>query len=357
MTKSSTAAEFRTVDRFRLSDLEAARLLLHGDSVIDWHRLNFRTGEEIDAHMRAQELRMDDPIDVQRSEAIRDAAISYLRRHFEFPVPKPVATLGLADLMLLASSKGHRQLCACAILKTMHIIHHLEARELLYMLPVSDQEIFHWVEEKVYRVIGDMLGRGFPILEFVGGRKNRDSLYTKLLSKSDVLAAQIYDKVRFRIVTRSIDDILPVLNYLMQRVFPFNYVIPGQTVNTLLRFRSYCEQEPSLAELLGQLQHPLDDDLSSVDNRFTASEYRVVNFVVDMPLRVPTHTLAMAPPAAQSLGNIVFAQTEFQVIDRETEQLNELGDASHAAYKTRQHLAVKRRLKIGSVEDPTKRGR
>ena len=72
----------------------------------------------------------------------------------------------------------------------MHIIHHLDGRELLFMLPISDQEVFHLVEEKVYRVIGGMLAHGFPILEFIGGRKNKDSLYTKLLSKRETIAAQ-----------------------------------------------------------------------------------------------------------------------------------------------------------------------
>ena len=110
---------------------------------------------------------------------------------------------------MLASGKGHRQICACTILKAMHIIHHLDGRELLFMLPMSDQEMFHLVEEKVYRVIGGMLAAGFPITEFVGGRKNKDSLYTKLLSKRETIAAQIYDKLRFRIVTRERGRHLP----------------------------------------------------------------------------------------------------------------------------------------------------
>ena len=174
-----------------------------------------------------------------------------------------------------------------------------------------------------------MLARGFPILEFIGGRKNKDSLYTKLLSKREVLAAQIYDKVRFRIVTRTPDDIFPTLNYLMRHVFPFNYVIPGQSTNTLLHFRSYSESNPHLRALLPRLQMPLEtEDLqSTLDNRFTASTYRVTHFVVDMPLRVPLALLEQAPPGARALGSVVFAQTEFQVIDRETEQGNELGDA------------------------------
>jgi hypothetical protein len=39
------------------------------------------------------------------------------------------------------------------------------------------------------------------------------------------------------------------------------------------------------------------------------------------------------------------------VIDRETEQSNEMGEASHEAYKRRQQAAVARRLKVGREPD------
>ncbi|MGB5367373.1 MAG: TIGR04552 family protein, partial [Polyangiales bacterium] len=204
--------ELRTLDEFSLADLEAIRVLLRGGSVVDWHRLNFAEEAEAEAFVRAQEIDPDDPADAARVLQVKDAAIDYLRRHFDFPVPKPVAKRDLVGLLMLASSKGHRQICACAILKVMHIIHHLEARELLFLLPTADEEVFQWVEQKVYHVMASALANDFPILEFIGGRKNKDSLYTKLLSKPDVSASQIYDKVRFRIVTRSSHDIFPVLN-------------------------------------------------------------------------------------------------------------------------------------------------
>jgi hypothetical protein len=41
---------------------------------------------------------------------------------------------------------------------------------------------------------------------------------------------------------------------------------------------------------------------------------------------------------------------EFQLVDRDTEASNELGDASHSRYKERQRLAVMRRLKLGMRE-------
>jgi uncharacterized protein (TIGR04552 family) len=343
---------FRSLGELHLSDLESVRLILRGSSVIDWARLALTTDEEVHEYLAVQELDIADPASRARAEAVKNAAIAYVRRNFDFPIPKPVAQMDVAELLLLASAKGHRQLCACTILKVMHIIHHLEARELLYMLPISDQDVFHLVEQKVYRVIGGMLAAGLPILEFIGGRKNRDSLYSKLLSKKETHAAQIYDKLRFRIVTRTPDDIFPVLAYLTRHLFPFNYVVPGQTTNTMFDLRAYAATNEHLSRLASNLQ-PVDQgedvDLPYVDNAFTAPEYRVVHFVVDMPVRLPQEILDLAPPAAWALGRVVFAQAEFQVIDRETEHANEMGEASHEAYKTRQKQAVMRRLKLGSM--------
>jgi uncharacterized protein (TIGR04552 family) len=347
---------FRALDELTLADLEAVRLALHGGSVIDWHRLNFEGRDDLEDFIAVQEIQLQDPADAARCEAVKNAAISYLRRNFDFPIPKPVANADLARLLEIASSRGHRQLCACTIIKVMHIIHHLDARELLFMLPVADQEVFHLVEEKVYRVIGGMLASGFPILEFIGGRKNKDSLYTKLLSKRETIAAQIFDKLRFRIVTRTADDIWPTLNYLMRKVFPFNYVIPGQSTNSMFDFKSYCEQNAKLKGMLPRLQLSADLERTYADgeNRFSAQNYRVVHFVVDMPIRLPRSMLEQVPPSGWSLGAVIFVQAEFQVIDRETELANELGEASHSAYKARQRSAVMRRLKMGLEEARTK---
>lgn len=339
----------KRLDEFTLQEMEAVRLMLRGESVIDWHRLQLVDADEARRILITQEFRPDEPADRARLESIKNEAIAYLRRHFEFPIPKPVERASVEELLLLASGKGHRQMCACTILKAMHIIHHLDGRELLFSIPMADQDVFHLVEEKVYRVIGGMLAAGFPITEFVGGRKNKDSLYTKLLSKADTTAAAIYDKLRFRIVTRSADDILPVLLYLSERLLPFNYVVPRESINTIFHFRSYCETQPHLKALLRNLQAGADDELTVGDNTFSAENYRVIHFVVDLPVRLPAEIMEMAPPAAWALGPIIFVLVEFQLIDRETEAANELGDASHAKYKERQKHAVMRRLKLGST--------
>lgn len=342
----------RPIEELDLADLEAIRLLLRGGSVVDWYRLDL-LDDRVDWVLRALEVNLEDPVDRARTEAVKNAAISFLKRHFDFPVPKPVAEQDLAGIIRLAGTRGHRQICACAILKVMHIIHHLDARELLFLLPIADEQVFHLVERKIYRVIGTALAAKFPIVEFIGGRKNKDSLYSKLLSKKEVTATQIYDKLRFRIVLRSPDDLFPMLAFLHDHLYPFNYVVPGQTTNTLVHFRAYCESHPHLQGLAPNLQEVVEkgeDGYGLLDNHFTAPSYRVVHFVVDLPIRLPDSVLAEAPPEAWALGRVIFVQAEIQILDQLTDQSNEMGDASHDAYKDRQKLAVMRRLKVGASQ-------
>jgi uncharacterized protein (TIGR04552 family) len=345
----------KSLEELTLMDLETVGLILRGDSAADWHRLNLVNEQEARELLEAHEFHPDEPSDRARLEKIKNEAISYLRRHFDFPIPKPVERASVEELMLLAAGRGHRQLCACTILKAMHIVHHVDGRELLFTIPLSHQEVFHYVEEKVYRVIGDMLSRGFPITEFIGGRKNKDSLYTKLLSKPDTIAAPVYDRLRFRIVSRTAEDIIPVVLYLSHRLFPFNLVIPGQSLNTMFRLRSYCAKHDTLRPLVSQFQLGADDSLTHGDNLFSAEAFRAVHFVADVPVRLPREALENAPSTAWALGPVVFVTSEFQIVDRETEAANEMGDGSHAKYKLRQHEAVTRRLKLGVRDSTTPR--
>ncbi|MFO0556655.1 MAG: TIGR04552 family protein [Polyangiales bacterium] len=339
-----------------MADLDALRIVLRGGSVIDWHRLNFRDDGDIIEFLRSHEIDLEDPDDVDRMEDVKAEAIEYLRRNFDYPIPASIELSPAVDLFRLASSRGHKQVCACMILKVMHIIHHLQGRELAFMFPLSDQEIFRLVEEKVYRVVGGMLESGLPIVEFLGGRKQRDSLYTKLLSKRETIAAQIYDKLRFRIVTRTRDDLLPVVNYLARKLFPFNYAIPGESTNTILDFDKIFDEHARLRELEPLVQGlPGDKSKELPDNVFSAKNYRVVHFVVDLPVRMPDRFLELAPPSAAALGRVVFVLVEFQIVDFSTDQSNEKGEASHAKYKERQRMAVMDRLRVGFREHASAR--
>ncbi|HET9958778.1 MAG TPA: TIGR04552 family protein [Polyangiaceae bacterium] len=338
----------KRLEEFSLHDLESVRLILAGASVVDWHRLHLADPAQSRRFLENHELRLENPGDRKFAEHIQKEAVSYLRRHFSFAIPKPVERASIEELLLVASGRGHRQVCACTILKAVQIINHMAGRELLFRLPVSDRDLFHLVEEKVYRVVGTMLSDGFPITEFVGGRKNLDSTYTKLLSKPEATAAALYDKLRFRIVTRTREDILPVLLYLTNQLFPFNYVVPKQSTNTIFHLGTLMHSHPHLAGMAKELQGPEDDRLLPNDNRFSAPTYRVIQFVTDVPVRVPPHLMELAPPGSENLGPVVYVLCEFQVLDAESEAVNETGEASHDRYKMRQRAAVFRRLRRGA---------
>jgi len=84
-------------------------------------------------------------------------------------------------------------------------------------------------------------------------------------------------------------------------------------------------------------------------NEFSSPEYRIINFVADLPLRIERlMPKADIPP---DLSHVVFVLTEFQVADKETAQANENGARSHEAYKQRQHERVRMRL-FRAEDDP-----
>lgn len=336
-----------------LADLEAIRLLLSGSSVIDWHQLAFTDLKEVHRFLRINEFNPDDSQDMDRLEELRAEAVEYLTRNFHYRIPEEIAeTVPAAELLLAASQRGRYQTYACMVLKVMHVLNHLDGREVLFRLPISDDQLFGIVEAKVVQIVDAMRGAGLPIVEFAWSRKERDSLITKLLAKRDSIAAHVYDKLRFRLITRRHEDLGPVLRELLCRLVPFNYIIPGQSVNRLLPFERLCQEFPSLRRHVEGLQTAEDINLGDeAKNEFSAQSFRVINFVADLPLRLESVLRDLNVSCTENdewnPRAVVFVLTEFQVMDAATAATNEQGEASHAVYKERQHIEVKARLTRG----------
>jgi uncharacterized protein (TIGR04552 family) len=359
-----------------LADLEAMRLLLSGASVIDWHQLAFHDPAEVHRFLHLNEFDPADPQDIHRLEQLRMEAVEYLTRHFEYRIPEEIAAgVPAQDLFLLASRRGRYQTYSCIVLKVMHVMHHLDGRETLFRLPVSDDQIFGLVEAKVVHVVDALRSAGFEITEFAWSRKSRDSLIAKLLAKKDSIAAHVYDKLRFRLVTRRKEDLPRILQELLHRLIPFNYVIPGESVNKILDLRRML-QEPALRPLGERLQSldepeaapapsagsggpasgstpgaPSGGVSTGPRNDFSGPGYRIINFVADLPVRLASVLQHVNDRNLCDLDldprGVVFVLTEFQVMDTQTAIDNEQGENSHAAYKERQNIMIKARLTRG----------
>jgi uncharacterized protein (TIGR04552 family) len=352
---SGPSSPYRPLEQMGVEELEELRLLLRGGSVVDWKRLDFEQAAEVDAFLRLNLFDLEEPRDERRLRAILGQAVDYLRTAFGYRVAAPVAEPeDVRDLFLLASGtvepKKYRRI-ACVVLKVMHVIHHLEARELLFRTPIREADLADRVNRRIMAEAARLQAAGMPVIEFAGSLKSRASLVTKLLAKKDSVAAQVFDRVRYRIVTETTDQIAPVVHHLARNLFPFNYAVPNQTQNNLVPFGELLARHPEGAALATQLQLPPDlerKDPSAPRNEFSGQGYRILNFVVDLPVRIDD----LLPPldsVADELGRVVFSLVEFQIADRATALVNEQGDSSHERYKRRQLKRVLRRLSRGLV--------
>jgi uncharacterized protein (TIGR04552 family) len=319
-------------------DRDSLRLLLTGESVIDWQRLSFSTHDQVDRFLALHLLDVAQPMARERLRYVFNEAVSYLEENLHLRFPADLRSpQDVRDVFLWASmSEGfrRRQILSCVILKLMHVIHHMEAADLNFRAAISEQSLFDLAEARILRAAREMREQGLPVVSFYGSRKTRSSVITKLLSKRETLAARIFDKLRFRIVVAEREDLWTVLAYLTRHVFPFNYVIPSESQNTLL----------SLAALDGE-GGATDVGLSPLKNSFSGASYRTINFIVDYPVEIPD----TGAHFGFELGRVVYMMVEFQLLDEETARHNEEGENSHHLYKARQHEVVAKRLKRGAL--------
>lgn len=351
-TATLTAALSAVPDIYALdlADLEAVRLVLRGNSVIDWNRAVFPDVDHVDRFLRLNCIEPTDPEDQRRLRYVHQEAVTYLEEHLGLRFPDELAhPTDVRQVFLEASQTGgfrRRQILACAILKLMHTVAHLEAAELRHQTPLSEADLLDLAERRIDEAARKMRDEGFPVVAFYGNRKTRNSIITKLLAKREATAATVFDKLRFRVVTEKREHIVPAIAWLCRNVTPFNFVIPGQSHNNLVDLHREWARAP-YAHLASQLHGFMEEDtepFNPEDNPFSGASYRTVNYIVDYPVRIDH--LGHARYGAL-LGKVVMVQIEFQVVDEQTADKNELGENSHELYKERQRAIVASRLRKG----------
>ena len=350
-------ASFRTLSldfHPEAHDLEAIRLLLTGNSVIDWRKLSFESPEQVNRFLETLLFDMSDPQDQRRVRYVYNEAVSYLEEHLKLRFPQELRNpKDVRQVLLWASAHEgsmRRQKLSCIILKLMHVILHMEAADLKFRTPVSEHQLMELAKERVFQAAEKMRGAGVPIVSFYGSQKSRSSVITKLLAKQESVAATVFDKLRFRIVVPRREDLAPTLGYLTRNVVPYNYTIPQQSLNTLLSSEDLME---GLTELERSVLESGPDILHGSPNHFSGASYRSINFIVDFPVRIPEPS---AGDLFYELGRTLFVLVEFQLIDEETARLNEQGENAHYLYKNRQHQTIAQRLKSGRPRSPDDTG-
>ena len=340
-----------------LLDLQAMHLLLEGSSIIDWARPTFTQNHEAWRLLEVNGYSKENPQDMDRIAYLLTESAEYLEETFGFAIPHELLTLDdPGELFLIASEVGNpHQRLAWMLIKVLHVLNHVQGRELGHLLATSDQQVFKRVQSMVSNCVTKMRDVGIGVTEYQSSMKTKDSLITKLLSKRNTIAAQIFDKVRFRIILDHQSDIFPALLFMTRELLPFNYVIPGETRNDIVGIHHEVMRFPHLVPTLLEYarEQGIEEELNETTKTYnpaTEDSYQVINFVVDLPVRAVDFLREYELPYTRELGAQVFVLVEFQIFDRITYERNETGPARHSLYKDRQKKMVLSRLVRGASD-------
>lgn len=376
--------------------------MVGGHSAVDIPALRLRTEEHARGYLAAYGYDTSDPMERATLEQHRLEAIEFIEGELidpgELRVPPALREeRDVARLLLLASAerRDESQRWACAILRVMHTVSHAHSSlEERYGAPIREQIIARFQPHVVEGPAGLALGTGpdaIPLSRFeVKANKSRRSTILKLLHKVENVAADIFDQVGLRFVTRERFDALLVVRYLRtNNVVVFGNVKPSRSRNTLIDMEWLRREMEDLDERVeaGDLRDGdrLDALRASVrslpfppppeghSNPHSSTFYRALQFTARQQIRIPNplrerlvETIAGLPDTAeaQAVASTLRAQLdreqdlriffpyEVQVLDEEAWQLSRSGLAAHDVYKARQRETVRRRVLGGLLRTP-----
>ena len=341
-------ASFAQVDLGALPEIQQLielRAVLEPQSIVDSSGVFFADHARVDRFLRLSGFDTDNTLDLQRLGELHHEAITYLAETHGYRIPEQVQyPERIHDVFLVASQgAGRARLMACMALKVMHILHHVDVRQFAYNTVLSEAQIFTRTNSRVFDVIDAMRASGIRVSEFTAGQKSRESITTKLLAKKEALATQLFDRLRFRVVVEEHSDLVPAILYLLRNLFPFNYIVPGQSQNGLIRAEDLAVALNLSVDTVNQFFQPRNADIQNEElpatppNEFSGKNFHCVNFVARIPLRIDDMVSDGGPA-------VVFAETEIQLVDQKTHHTNNEGDSAHGIYKERQSRKVRQRL-------------
>lgn len=397
------------LERFKQDQWGILDVLIANSSPIDLTRLAVSDAKDAHEFILNYGYDLNHPDDAEDLAKIKAEALDFIQTYFlnalnqgneymPLHIPDVIRNTGVADLLILASKhpRSLLQRWACATLRVMHTLSHI-VNDLSANFFTSIQEQILTPYYHQLQIVGDqiMLGQSsdfhIPLVDFqVKAGKDRDSALLKLLHKRENVAADLFDRMGVRFVTRDRLDALLVLKFLREKhLVTFPNVKPSRSVNTLINLEKFKQsfkqiykryEDGSLS--LAELEQVLRDDAQYRDtltsrqihhlfnrNPHTSKQYRSIQFTVRHLVRV---TSPLAPfmefVQPETLPNRrlqrefktvrpyyrFFFPYEVQIVDEATHRNNIEGQASHETYKLRQLMTARQRV-LGSLLKPLQR--
>ncbi|WP_120497179.1 TIGR04552 family protein [Kiloniella sp. EL199] len=324
------------------------KTVLNGQSIIDSPRLQVSSLEEAEAFLDCYGYDYDQLEDRQEIEAIRQESIDFIEDVLledgeEIPSLVRNQENILHLLMWVSEPEAtERSRWSCALLRVMHTYAHCGSFfNEHYHGQVQDQ-IFSRFEQHIrYTSNGIFIGDIELVSYESRASKSRKSAVLKLLHKAENVAADIFDWIGIRMVTRYPLDALRVLCYLRNHnVVMFANIKPSRSRNSLIDVDWVEERWKGVDDLaqvsadLQEMEYPKEVGRMS-DNVFSGDSYRALQFTCRQRIKLRD---------TDGRPRRFYFPYEIQIQDEESYQTNRNGEASHEQYKQRQVRSARYRV-------------
>jgi uncharacterized protein (TIGR04562 family) len=392
-------------------------VLIGGKSSIDLDRIRFRSKSEAQDFLKFYGYDPKDPGDARIINRVIVEAWNFIQTQLipkewdsgKRPPEKLLYTSDAAELLLAASNKDPAektaQKWACAVLKLMHTISHIDGVQRSLDSSKAKEQIMARFFDHIFRdEKGDLFfgkKNNAIALHKVEWKeqKSRQSMILKLLHKRANVAETIYDMIGVRIITKQLKDCMQAVKFLRDfHMVTFPNCNPSRAKNTLIDFDLFRQNIENFSRLLktGQLnvvqfESFLDASMQPAghghvhkvnqENPHTAKSYRSIQLTCRQLVRYPDPSFSwlaklqkaaehkdVNPQGQQLLDHLLrldqytmghhkpfgghevsgFFPFEVQIVDAQTYEANQLGAANHLNYKKSQIKAARRRI-LGSL--------
>ena len=375
---------------------EVTRVVLGGGSPIDLDGLRIHSPE--DARDFALNYGYDMGIPAQRAHVVRvyEDAVDFLEAVVldgtDLHVPTDLQEVeDPLDLLLWASERPCplRGRWACALLRVMHTLFHVDHNVNLRFLPEIQRQVFDRYDRYLVRDGDSWLLRGAYEVPLVAverkENKDRVSMLLKMLHKPENVAETIYDQIGIRLVAEDQLGVLMVIRFLLDHhVLMPTHIKPSRSRNLMIDMQAletwmealppaFCIQDLSAAQRLELNQSLAAKRPASDQNPFSSKDYSAVQFTARTLIRLPSPWTGGHDPLLARTGDssqphladparipmLIQEQEEFtfffahevQVMERSGFQSAQSGPASHSEYKQRQRDAARRRVLQGILQE------
>jgi uncharacterized protein (TIGR04562 family) len=376
--------------KFRWTPLKIA---LEGHSYLDFPALDLLSKNEAKKFLLAYGYDVDDPQAKEEIWGIYFESVSFIRNHLldegesmpETFLQRSPNTEILKLLTEASSRKGTDSKWACALLRVMHIISHLNNDIRMENFQYSREQIFGRFDALIRPIqsrrweFGDSKVR-VPLVRYIKReRKKRNSVILKLLSKPQTVVEAVYDSIGFRFVTENRFDSFRLIQAFMDTgaVSPAN-IYPNRSINNLLPLNSFQQAVETLESELGDLdaskskliQKRMEEaedsykiPMSKLRNPFSSPWYRAIQFTCRQIIRAPDpafiqwnklrEEMQTTPALKKVLSKIPMALREIrsfyqpyeiQILDKDSYVESLSGRSRHRDYKDRQRLMARNRV-------------